>query len=339
MNKTPRKGPQQDIAVGLLERFPNLPTLTLAKMAYKANPAVWTSLDTCRAMFRRMRGNCGAGRRATRQDKRFFRPNDVPADPFGKLPDPLRDIADWKPVVFVGPMKVLCLSDVHIPYYDKSSLVCALTHGAREQVDTILLNGDTCDFYSISMWEIDPRKRKFSNEIRAVKDFFATLRDVFHSARIIFKCGNHEDRLERYMWVKAPELLDMPQMEIEGLLGLSDWDIQAVKDHRPMTFGKLNVIHGHEYRFAISNPVNPARGLFLRTKAHAACGHFHQSSQHSEGTLELNTISTWSMGCLCDLHPRYRPLNNWNHGFMYFEVDKSGAFEVRNLRIVHGKAY
>src|SRR5262249_6175101 len=140
-------------------------------------------------------------------------------------------------------------------------------------------------------------------------------------------------------WVKAPELLDLPEMAIEELLKLEDYDIECVKDMRPMMFGKLAVIHGHEDRFAITNPVNPARGLFLRSKTHSVCGHFHQSSQHSEGTLELHTISTWSTGCLCDLHPRYRPLNNWNHGFATFEVDKEGVFEVRNLRIIHGKAY
>jgi hypothetical protein len=99
------------------------------------------------------------------------------------------------------------------------------------------------------------------------------------------------------------------------------------------------VIHGNEYTFAISNPVSAARGLFLRAKVHATCGHFHRTSQFSDATLEQDVISTWSAGALCDLHPRYNPINSWNHGFQMVHVDKDGAFEVSNMRIVHGKAY
>jgi hypothetical protein len=99
------------------------------------------------------------------------------------------------------------------------------------------------------------------------------------------------------------------------------------------------VLHGHEYRFPITNPVNPARGLFLRAKALAMCFHFHQTSQHSERNLAGKIMSTWSIGGLMDLHPDYRPLNNWNHGFAIVPFNSSGEFEVESYRIIGGKAY
>ena len=40
---------------------------------------------------------------------------------------------------------------------------------------------------------------------------------------IFFMVGNHEERLEKYMRVKAPELLDCEAFKIEELLDLRSW--------------------------------------------------------------------------------------------------------------------
>jgi hypothetical protein len=49
-------------------------------------------------------------------------------------------------------------------------------------------------------------------------------------------------------------------------------------------------------------------------------------------------ITTWSLGCMCELHPPYMPLNKWNHGFAIVDLDDNGTdFEVRNKRILKGK--
>ncbi len=139
--------------------------------------------------------------------------------------------------------------------------------------------------------------------------------------------------------MKAPELYGVPEFEAKTILGLPDLNIVWVDGKRPIRIGKLNVIHGHEYSFGISNPVNPARGFFLRTKVHCIGGHFHQTSAHSEKNLEQTVISTRSTGCLCSLHPDYRPINTWNHGFAFAEVYSDGAFDVQNKIIIKGKVY
>jgi len=330
---------KKGIADVLLSRFPNAPTKTLARMAYKENPALWTDLDVARKYFRYKRGACGTRERRRTADKSHFRPPQKSGDPFGRMPKELRDFDQWGAVCFPGPLRALILSDIHIPFYDKQATLCALKYGEHLGADTILLNGDVADFFALSFWQNDPRKRDFPEEIKAVKEFLGCVRGAFPKSKIIYKLGNHEERMIRYMQVKAPELLGLPEFEIESVLGLKDNGIQLVKDNRPIKFGMLNIIHGHEYRFAISNPVNPARGLFLRGKVHAVCGHFHQSSQHTERALDQQVLGTWSTGCLCDLHPEYRPINNWNHGFMVVDTDKQGAFEVGNLRVVNGTAY
>ena len=103
-----------------------------------------------------------------------------------------------------------------------------------------------------------------------------------------------------------------------------------------MKAGDLNIIHGHEFGGSVFSPVNIARGLFLRGKVSAMQGHNHQSSEHSESNMNGELTTTWSLGCLCELHPAYLPINKWNHGFAIVDIDGQN-FEVRNKRIHKGK--
>lgn len=256
-----------------------------------------------------------------------------------QLPKALMHYQQWGVVQINGPMRVLVMSDLHIPYHSVGAIGEAIAFGKDKKANLILLNGDMADFFSLSFWEKDPRKRNLAKEVEAGRQFLEHIREQFPKAKIIFKEGNHEERWERYLEAKAPDLLGLPEFTWQSVYGLDKWKIQHIGERRPIQLGKLIVIHGHEYRFNISNPVNPARGLFLRGKTHALCGHFHQSSQHAEKRLDDKVISTWSSGCLCDLHPDYAPINNWNHGFSFIDINSTGNFEVSNLRIIGGKAY
>ena len=266
-----------------------------------------------------------------------MRPKQQPGNPFPLLPEGKKHFDQWQPIVFDGPMRALVLADLHIPYHERSAIVNALEFGKKNDANMIVMNGDIADFFSVSFWEKDPRKRNFAEELKTVKSFIAEVRAQFPKARIVYKAGNHEERWQRYMFVKAPELLGVPEFKLTPMLGLLPGEL--IEDKQPIRLGHLNIIHGHEYVFAISNPVNPARGLFLRCKAYALCGHFHQSSAHSEKTVEQRNVGTWSTGCLCDLHPDYRPMNNWNHGFAYVEVYSDGKFTVQNKYLSGNRLY
>jgi predicted phosphodiesterase len=327
--------PKQSVCTDLLRKFPSAATLTLARMAYKDNPTMFTNIEDARTAFRRIRGVSGTGSTI----KGFQRAARSPGDPFAKLPEGKQHFNSWSAFVIDSAHEVLCIADIHIPYHDPNALRIALTYGRKRSPDIILINGDAADFFSVSRWEKDPRQRDLAGEIKAVREFLEVLRSAFPKARIIFKKGNHEERWERYLSVKAPELLSVEEFAMEKVLHFDKHGVEPVGDCRPIRVGKLNVIHGHEYKFNISNPVNPARGFFMRAKVHVIGSHLHQSSQHSEKNIDQDVISTWSTGCLCDLHPDYAPLNNWNHGLAFISVDRAGAFHVDNLRIIDGKVY
>lgn len=324
--------PQRQIALELLEKFPKAGSQTLSKIAIRDNPSVFASLDTARQMFRALRGAHGNKQRSLAPVEHARGPQSA-KNPFGKIPEGKTHFETWGAVQINGPVKVLVLSDIHIPFHSRDALLAALKYGRDRRPDVVLLNGDTSDIHTLSKFQKDPRKKDFPGEIKTCGELLGIIRGGFPKARIIFKLGNHDERYEAYMFCKAPELLGIPDFEMRSLLKFDNHGVEEVRDMRPIRIGDLNVLHGHEYRFAVSNPVNAARGLFLRCKAYAMCGHFHQKSEHSEKTVEDKNIATWSTGCLCDMHPDYAPLNNWGHGFAFVEASKDSNFQVENKKI------
>ena len=337
-----RKGHAMEMATKYTQDYTNTSTRALARKLKKDFPLLFASDGVARVLVQRLRDE-GSQREKRTDGKHNLTGPAIESAPvseriWGKLPAPKTEFDDWNAVEIGGDLTTLILSDIHIPYYHKPSLVCALEMGRQRNCNLILLNGDIADHYAVSHWDTDPRRRKFADEVTAMREFLETLRDNFPSARIIYKLGNHEERYERYMRGKCAELLGVDKFDFAEIYELGKQGVETVRDMKPIRLGKLFVIHGHEYRFPIANPVNPARGLFLRAKTLALCGHFHQTSQHSERNLEQSVVSTWSTGCLANLHPEYRPLNNWNHGHAIVTTVK-GDFEVENYRTIRGVSY
>lgn len=231
--------------------------------------------------------------------------------------------------------RILILPDVHMPYHDNDALRIAVEYGEKRKPTVVLLNGDWGDWYSVSPWETDPRKRNLVAELCQQRQGLEWLRSRFPKARIIYKQGNHEHRWERYLWRNAPELVGLPTTTLQAQIDWPGSRIEWVHHLTPVRILGLLVLHGHEYKFAISNPVSPARGLFLRTAVTSMCSHFHQRSEHSARDGNGRLITTWSTGCLCQLSPEFMSRNNWSHGFAYVETYQH-EWDVHNLRVING---
>lgn len=326
-----KPGPGHLLILELDKKFPGHSTRGLARMAYRESPGMFKDYEACRWLVKALRNSEGHYKPKGMSKTRFSGGNQIEELPEG-------DDREWLPFIINGPAKVLVIPDIHIPYHDRAGVLISTSEGKRQDVDTILIGGDLVDFHTLSRFVKDPRARDFPGEVEMVIDFLETLKERFPKARIIWKLGNHEERYDTNMRIKAPELLGLPQFEFSEVFDLRRLGIKLIEEKRPIRLGKLNFIHGHEYPFAF-NPVNPARGLFLRSKTYAMCGHFHQPAFHPENTLDLSSLGCWSVGCLCGLHPAYRPLNNWQHGFAIVEVDKNGGFEVQNKVIKGGRIY
>ena len=114
--------------------------------------------------------------------------------------------SNYKPFKLpVNHNDILLMSDIHVPYHNIQALTLALKYGLENEVNTILLNGDIIDFYAISRFEKDPRKRNFGHEVLMTRQFLQTLRKLFPNAAIYYKCGNHDVRYDHYIMRNAPD--------------------------------------------------------------------------------------------------------------------------------------
>lgn len=309
-----------------------MPTLTLAKIMYSENKEVFTSIEDARTMLRYNEGKTGAFNKKYAKDKSLFMNEERPKNPW-KLPE--SEETKYEPYI-IKAKKLAVLSDIHIPYHSLTALSAALDFIQSEKPDAILLNGDTIDFYALSRFQKDPRKRSVAHELQATRDFLDVLSQF--AAKIYFKIGNHEERYEHYLMRVAPELLGVREFELKHLLGLDARGIDLISDKRIMKANDLNIVHGHEFGQSIFSPVNIARGLFLRGKVTAMQGHNHAVSEHTESNMNGEITTTWSLGCLCELNPAYLPINKWAHGLAIVDLSENGKdFHVRNYRIHKGK--
>ena len=256
-----------------------------------------------------------------------------PAPP--SLPEPVERQAS--PYDLCRRGRWLVLSDVHLPFHDKATVEAAVREAKRVSATGVLLGGDVLDCHELSRWDKSPDDPRYRDEVAMGRQFLAYLRHQLPYAKFVFKDGNHEERLVNYLITRAPALFGLDVLTLPNLLHFNKYRIEHVTDRRVIKLGRLSFIHGHEHRVA-SQAVNPARGLFLRAKSVALCGHFHQSSEHHEPNIVGKPLGAWSLGCACGLAPFYMPLNKWNHGFAIVEIANNNLdFSVRNLRVLNGE--
>ena len=324
------------IAKDYRSKFPDMPTKKLARVIYTENNLAFKNEECARSSLRYIEGKVGViGRnRSTIKNSEFLKEEARPYNPYNL---PSSDETVFEPYEIKGHKRVLVLSDIHAPYHNIESITLALQHAKKSKPDALLLNGDTIDCHRLSRFIKDPKKRNFKLEL----DTFKALFDIFEKelkCKIYFKIGNHEERYEHFLYEKAGELVGIEEFEFANIIKARARGVEMIGGKKPMKLNNLWGIHGHEYVGGISAPVNPARGLFLRSKVSSFQGHCHQTSSHFESRLSGESIGTYSIGCLSELYPDYMPFNKWNHGFAEIDLDDNGQdYEFRNYRIKNGK--
>lgn len=326
---------KKDIVLEYLTKYSGASTMAIARIIAKENPLDF-NVESARSLVRRYRGEASKNnsnvitiaKRTTKEKKQFM------AKKF-ELPE--SDYEKTEPFIIPkGQNNILVLNDIHMPYQDNKALELAIKYGLEHKVNAIILDGDTIDMYQASRFVKDRRQRDLAGELELTRQFLKMLKETFNCP-IYFKIGNHEERWENFLRLKAPELLGIDDFKLEQILRLREYGCNIIQNKQVMYAGKLAVMHGHEWIGGFAPPVNPARGLYLKAKQSCIIGHHHRSSEHSEKNLSGEVTTTWSVGCLCGLEPEYMPFNNWNHGFAHIKVNKDGTYEVENKRIINYK--
>ena len=325
-----KKAVKTKLAKEIVEQFPKSSKKTLAEKLYNRNKELFTDKEDARFFIRYATGSTGKKLLANKieHNSGFSATN-----PFGLPPS---EAVPFEPYVLPKACNnILFLSDIHLPYHDINALTVALDYGQKNNINTIYLNGDIMDFYKASFHEQDHKKRDISYEFEIARQFLDLLQKKFPNAKIFFKEGNHEHRIIRYLRVKAPIVLDMEEFRIDVILKLRERGIEWIPNKTLVKIGKLNAIHGNEYKGG--GGINVARTLWLRAGDNVIAGDKHKTQSAIKTNIDKKTVGTWSVGCLCELNPDYMPFNEWNVGFAHILVEPNGNFQVKNYMAIDGK--
>jgi hypothetical protein len=322
---------------------PTMPTKTLARLIYNigSNNLMFTNIEDVRSNLRRIEGKTGEKQKKGVKDKSLFLDEPRPYNPFN-LPD--SDEVKKVPVDLSEYNKIGLISDLHVPYHSIEALTITIAYLKTQNIDCLLILGDLVDFYQLSRFMKDPRKRSPYGEVKTMIEVLEVLHRELN-CKIIYKYGNHCIRFAHYLWQKSGEIFHLTEFEeikeftLENVLNRRlSFKLDVIHNEKMINYRGLTLVHGNEIGGGIFSPVSAARGLFTRTKASAICGHHHRSSKHTEKTINDDIISNWSIGCLCELSPDYLPVNNWNHGFAVIEGNENNYY-VSNKEIINGKVF
>ena len=314
---------KSEIVRNAIKDFPDLPNRTIARyILFNYGDLFDNDLEKIRDS---VRYHVGAKGEHNRQNIKEL----LPKDPNIKIPTTWRKI---RTPYNLSPGLWLILADVHFPFHEPQALEAAVKYGQNQKIKGTLINGDLQDCASISFWK-SAIKRDFDKEVVLVINGLDWLRQEL-PGELVYKPGNHEYFLPRLFQSKVPELMGLPLAAMDTILGLESRGIEFLDYYQVVKAGKLPILHGHELG-RIDRSVNPARGLFLKAKSWAMCGHCHTTSEHSTRNIKGELLTTWSIGCLSDLSPDFNPYAyDWNHGFALVNVEKNGGFVVENRRIL-----
>ena len=228
--------------------------------------------------------------------------------------------------------RAIILSDIHVPHHDQKALAVALAYMEDAQPSHIILNGDIVDEAPTASYDKDPREIvTLEDEFSETRALLARIRKAHPKAAIFFTMGNHEDRLERYLVRKAPEMGSDPDLAICSKLELYEFGIKFVDSTSCVRFGPFEIRHGDVVRKGGGNSI---RGHMARRGGSMAMGHVHRLAVIMQKD-RWGTHYGVENGCLCGLEPSYVSDPDWQQGFT--QIDLAGDHvSVRQHHIQNG---
>ena len=134
---------------------------------------------------------------------------------------------------------------------------------------------------------------------------------------------------------KSPELSKLEELTLRYLLKLDEKQIDHIRDIDIVKAGETYIAHGHE--LGSGGGINVARNVMLRSFCNIIFGHFHRTQESPAKQLSRLQFASWSVGCLAGLNPAYMPVNQWNQGCGFLEIQDDGMFTMHNKKIIGGK--
>lgn len=232
--------------------------------------------------------------------------------------------------------RVLFIGDIHAPYQDESCLSAVLKFCKWWKPNEIFIIGDLLDAYAFARFVKNPETAlKAQDEIDEAVNILKQIKNHNPQAKICLVRGNHEYRLQKYLWTRAPELASLRELNIESLLQLKNIGINY-ESHGRLEHRGVVIKHGSVVR---KHSSYTAKAEFEKEGQSGVSGHSHRVGLYRKDN--VNNPHIWmECGCLCKKDMEYMEGEpaDWHQGFGIGYFYKSGLFTFSLIPIIHGKA-
>lgn len=227
--------------------------------------------------------------------------------------------------------RVIVGSDFHVPFQDDKAVDCFIDYVADKQPEVVVIAGDLLDFYKLSKYVKGPGRDPIE-EIKIAKDILGAIRDKVPYADIYYTIGNHESRLENYVYTKAPDLAGMVG-SFYDLVGCKELNI--VPCHR-VEFNKNELVVSHGKFVGQRAGQSALKELLAHPFKFGICGHTHRLIKLIYRMLGIKRIQIEN-GHLGTMNPHYVLDPDWQQGFSEVKFDNWEAIEANVLEIENGR--
>lgn len=209
---------------------------------------------------------------------------------------------------------VAIIPDVHVPEQDNAAVRWVLKRIRERDPATVIFLGDLFDFKSISRFKKHPRfHQMFREEVKAGVLFVERIARALKRRQVKVKGGNHEVRLEHYLWRNAPELADIPALTVPALMQFPKrWEYHPPEEHHFYEQGVM-IIHGRKFAG------NVALANLRKYRCSVVQGHSHRMSCQYLCMADGEMLSSAECGTLQVKNPGYAGVTDWVHGMAWIE--------------------
>jgi len=221
-------------------------------------------------------------------------------------------------VVRPTALKVAVISDIHYPFEDSNAIRVCKAYLQDYSPDIVVMNGDIVDFYSVSKYVKDYRRKlTIQDEIDYAVEKIEEWVSEFPSSQFVYLEGNHEQRLEKTVKNNLPMLATLRTLNIKDNMSLGSLGVQWVPYHQDYQIGNLLFVHGHMARKHAGSSV---RGHFENYGCSVLIGHIHRLSIGYKRN-KYGHHALIENGSLCDFDVEYTRFPDWVHGFTTIDYD------------------
>lgn len=235
--------------------------------------------------------------------------------------------------------RILFVPDTHRPFHDPAAWKLMLKAARAFEPNHVVILGDFADFYKVSAHDKDPSRRfSMQDEIDDVNKGLDELEAATPKAdRRWYVEGNHENRLQRYLWSQSAALADMRSLKVPELLNLRTrgWGYTPYKQH--LKLGKLHITH--EAGNAGFDAHRKAQHSFA---SNVVIGHTHRTGYaivgDARGRAHVGAMFGW-LGSVeeADYMHRIAALTQWNHGFGVGFMEECGVIHLQPIPMIKGR--